>query len=316
MTNPFMPAVSIIIPTYNRSSVLSRAIDSVLAQTFGDWELIIVDDGSTDDTRNLVAGYQARHAAIRYVHQENRKQAAARNHGIREARGRNLAFLDSDDEWFPDKLSRQMAVLEADPALGMVYGNQMIAGDGALHWRYSPGHLPSGHIFHRLLRRDFYCSLQTVLMRRSVIEQVGLLDESLRDALEDWEFTLRITHRFPVAAIDEPVCLRRVNTSYSRNYSLIRIRNHKAILKKVFASIPVSAEEQRHLWRESSYNWGVSLLQAGYYARSAGYFLSSAWHGKIRSAAGIAMAAGGPAGAALFRILHGRFHQKSPGRPA
>jgi len=300
-----MPAISIIIPTFNRSHVLGKAIESIMAQTFQDWELLIVDDGSTDDTRSLVADYQTRCPAIRYLWQENRKQAVARNHGIRVARGRYLAFLDSDDEWMPEKLSRQSALLDRDPRVGMVYGNQWILKDANSppRWRYAPGTLPSGHVFEALLRREFYCSMQTLLVRRSVVDEVGPLDESLGNSLEDWEFTLRITHRYPVAVIDDPVCLRRVNPVYPRQYTLVRTRNHRAILTKTLATSTVAPVETQRLWRQAFYSGGVSLLQAGYYFRSAGSFIQAAFHGHHLGLPGALLAVAGPAGAALYRKI-------------
>lgn len=299
------PLVSIIIPTFNRAGVLPKALDSVLTQEYHDWELIVVDDGSTDDTPRVIADYQRRIPALRYVRQTNRKQAAARNHGMRLARGKYLAFLDSDDEWLPGKLRRQAAILDTHPEIGMVYGNQLMAtGDGAAAVRrYPSGFLPSGNIFKALLKREFYCSLQSVMLRRTVVETVGPLDESLGDSLEDWEFTLRIASRFPVSAIDDPVCLRHVNDRYDRAYALRRIRNHRAILEKTFAAIPLPARERQYLWRQCYYTWGVALLQAGYYPRSAGWFLRAALGGHARSLGGVALAVSGPLGSRLYRRM-------------
>lgn len=300
-----MPAVSIIIPSYNRMAILPKAIDSVLAQGFTDWELLVVDDGSTDETERVVSEYATRHPAIRYLRQENKKQAAARNHGIREARGKYLAFLDSDDEWLPGKLERQVALLDGDAELGMVYGNQLVQTPPDLRWhlRYPPGTLPSGNIFPALLRREFYCSLQTVLVRRSVVEEVGPLDEAFTSSLEDWEFTLRISRRCKAVATDDPVCLRRVNTAYPRHYALMRVQHHCAILTKTLSDGTVPCGEVRQLWRQAFYNGGVALLQSGYYVRSAACFIRATLRGHRLGLPGLVLALAGPVGAALYRKL-------------
>ena len=112
-----MPKVSVVIPTYNRQRLVQDTIDSVLRQTFGDLELIVIDDGSTDDTRRVL---QDRYGTrIRYVYQENQGESAARNHGIALAGGEYVAFVDSDDLWHPQKLERQVEVFEADPGIGL-----------------------------------------------------------------------------------------------------------------------------------------------------------------------------------------------------
>lgn len=116
------PTLSIVMPTHNRAGYISIAIESVLQQTYQDWELLIVDDGSTDDTKSVVEPFLKRDARIRYIHQDQNKGIAfTRNNGVAQARGRYIAMLDSDDAWAsPDKLARQIAVLNADPELGII----------------------------------------------------------------------------------------------------------------------------------------------------------------------------------------------------
>src|SRR5712672_3063531 len=113
-----MPKVSIIIPAYNQARFLGVAIESALRQTFSDLEVIVIDDGSTDQTRQVAAGFGDR---IRYIHQDNTGLPGARNRGIRESSGEYLCFLDSDDFYHPDKLQRQVELLDADPEIGFVY---------------------------------------------------------------------------------------------------------------------------------------------------------------------------------------------------
>src|SRR4051812_26302017 len=112
------PLVSVVIATYNSGRFVGQAVRSVLAQTYRPFEIVVVDDGSTDDTAGVLAGYRD---GVRYVYQENRGPAAARNRGIAEAAGELVAFLDADDEWHPEKLSRQWEALSASPRAGLVH---------------------------------------------------------------------------------------------------------------------------------------------------------------------------------------------------
>ena len=129
------PTVSVVIPTYNRAALLPRALESVIAQTFLDWEIVLVDDGSTDETESVAADY-ANRLGSRFIHlrQDNAGSSAARNRGIDAARGEFIAFLDSDDEYLPRKLERQIRLFELCPELGLVYSDYaFIDSDGVRH---------------------------------------------------------------------------------------------------------------------------------------------------------------------------------------
>lgn len=182
-----MPAVSIIIPAYNQSRYLGSAIRSALAQTHRDLEVIIVDDGSTDDTRAVVASFTD--ARVHYVYQPNRGLSAARNTGLGHASGEFLSFLDSDDEFLPEKLELLMAAFARDPGLGLVAGQAvLIDQDG----------VPLSEVFDRPLPSDGADLLLgnplhvgSVLLRRSWQATVGRFDETLR-SYEDWDMWLRL----------------------------------------------------------------------------------------------------------------------------
>src|SRR3989338_3818100 len=135
------PLVSIVTPTFNRVGSLREAIESVLAQTFSDWELIIVDDGSTDDTRQMVAQYQAQEPRIRYAYQLNSGASAARNRALGLAQGEFVAFLDDDDFWLPEKLTKQIDRFSQDPSLGFLYTKCDVLRNGArvAVWPYGIG---------------------------------------------------------------------------------------------------------------------------------------------------------------------------------
>jgi glycosyltransferase involved in cell wall biosynthesis len=198
------PTVSVVLPTYNRAHLVGRAIQSVLSQTYGNLELIIVDDGSTDRTREVIGDFQDKR--IRYLwHAHNTGAAAARKRGIRASGGRYVAFLDSDDEWMPGKLERQMEVFaEASPVTGIVHtgvwrprGNRKRYHPSSL--RRLAGVIPSkirrlqGNV-HCALQRGNWVTTQAAMVRRECFEEVGGFDELL-SRLEEWELWLRISTR-------------------------------------------------------------------------------------------------------------------------
>ncbi len=189
-----MTAVTAAIPTYNRARFLPEAIESVLGQTFEDVEIVIVDDGSTDDTARVVEPYLGR---LRYVRQENQGRSAARNAAIREARGRYVSFLDSDDRWLPHKLESHVALLEAEPDVGLVHGHVDVIDDDG---RPMPGLTEYHHRIWNAAHREpvtyagyvleCRCFSSATTFRRSVFDEVGLYDPSL--ALDDYELYLRV----------------------------------------------------------------------------------------------------------------------------
>jgi glycosyltransferase involved in cell wall biosynthesis len=175
-----MPRVSIIIPTYNCARYLGRAIDSASAQTYQDYEILVVDDGSTDDTKDVVMQYGRK---VTYLSQQNRGVSAARNHAISKASGELLAYLDADDMWYPEKLERQVAFLDAHQECGMVHSEMSVINeqDEILHVRLyeeTKRSVPQGHCVQQLLTR---CHIQTltVVERRSSFDRVGGFDERL-----------------------------------------------------------------------------------------------------------------------------------------
>ena len=191
-----MPTVSVIINTYNSSRFLLRAIDSVLAQTYRDFELIVVDDGSTDDTREAVAPYRDR---LTYIHQENKKYSAAKNTGIRASSGDYIAFMDSDDLWLPDKLERQVAVLEQHPEAVLTYCQAIYIDpdDRQIQFRGKTYCNPEGdQLVIADMRKELFMTTvvapgSTMLVRRWAVERAGLFDEAHVHG-EDWELWLRI----------------------------------------------------------------------------------------------------------------------------
>ena len=202
MPNPTI-SVSIIIPTFNRGWIIKAAIDSVLAQNFNDYELIVVDDGSTDNTSDLLATYAEQ---ITCIQQKNRGVSAARNTGIRASHGSLIAFLDSDDYWLPGKLSIQTAFFNANPEAAICQTEEIWVRNGLRVNPKKKHAKPSGDIFERSLSLCLV-SPSAVMLRRELFDDVGLFDETL-PACEDYDMWLRISCRYPVHLIDTPLIIK------------------------------------------------------------------------------------------------------------
>jgi glycosyltransferase involved in cell wall biosynthesis len=192
------PQVSVIIPVYNQARFIRGAVGSVVAQTYADWEIVVVDDGSTDDTPRVLAELAGRISRMRVIRQPNRGRAAARNAGISHACGVYAAFLDADDVWFPDKLERQVAALEACPRAGAVYARAVVVGlDGVPDRRglvigAAPASPRAAFADLAMLNR---VPLSTAMVRRECLDEVGWFDEGLV-YIEDWELWLRLAARY------------------------------------------------------------------------------------------------------------------------
>jgi glycosyltransferase involved in cell wall biosynthesis len=200
--------VSVVIPAYNAARYLAEAIDSALAQSHAAVEVIVVDDGSTDETPAVAASYGQR---IRFLRQANAGPARARNFGASAACGAYLAFLDADDYWMPEKLTRQLACLRAHPEAALVHTPVFELDDttGARELRIEPLEEFHGECYERLFLGN-HITLSTVLVRRTCFEAVGGFDETIRTAsVEDYDLWLRLARRFPLAHLDVPLVVYR-----------------------------------------------------------------------------------------------------------
>jgi glycosyltransferase involved in cell wall biosynthesis len=198
------PLVSVIIPTYNRGWIIKEAIDSVMAQDFVGYELIVVDDGSTDNTPDILGAYGRDICVLR---QSNKGVSAARNHGIRASSGGLIAFLDSDDLWLPQKLSRQADFFDTHPQAMICQTEEQWIRNGARVNPKKRHHKFSGMIFERSLELCLV-SPSAVMLRRSLFDTVGIFDESL-PACEDYDLWLRVSCRYPVYLIDTALIVKR-----------------------------------------------------------------------------------------------------------
>jgi len=225
-----MPTVSVVIPTYNRAWVLKRAIDSVLAQGYRDFEILVVDDGSTDSTQGILESYHQ----ICVVRQDHLGVSAARNAGIARAAGRLITFLDSDDLWLPGKLSDQVAFFNTHPDALICQTEEIWIKNGIRvnpkkrHKKYS------GMIFERCLELCIV-SPSAVMIRRCLFDEIGGFDETL-PVCEDYDLWLRVACRFPVYLIEAPLVIKRGGhpDQLSRRRCMDRFRIHA--LKKILES--------------------------------------------------------------------------------
>lgn len=209
-----MPRVSVIIPAFNAERYIRETLDSVLAQTYGDLEVVVVDDGSSDGTCEIVRGYgdpstPLRAGPVRLIEQANAGPSAARNHGVREARGELVAFVDSDDLWMPEKLALQVPLFDAEGRVALVYchGERMAADGSPIPTPHLPK--PTGRVFLDFLVRN-HCPTSGVVVRRDVFQRFGGFPEDMVWA-EDWHLWLRIAREHEFAAVEQVLVRHRLH---------------------------------------------------------------------------------------------------------
>lgn len=257
------PAVSVIVPTYNRAALLPATIDSVFAQTFTGHEIIVVDDGSTDTTRESLESL-IRAGRIRYVYQPNRGESAARNQGIRLAAGDYLLFLDSDDLLLPDALEKQVTCLDAHPEVGLVHGGYVKFDNAGNDLGYRNTTRFSGWIYPRiLLEWEILMAVPTVMVRAALLRETGGFDESMRQAA-DLDMWRRLARRTRFQALPDVLARIRshqgsVSADKSRAASMF-----ETYLSRAFADDPALGPLFRRRSLAGMYaNVGTTLLGDG-----------------------------------------------------
>jgi hypothetical protein len=253
-----MPRVSVVIPAFNRAALIGETLDSVLAQTYRDLEVIVVDDGSTDDTPTILAQYE-RDARLRVIRQANHGEGAARNAGIGAARGEYVAFVDSDDVWRADKLERQMALLLDNRGLAWVYADAYVFDHETRQVLYVIGQRVQqyeGHVARPLLMVDFIPS-PTPVIRRTVFDEVGYFDALppaggptehmhprehgwARPWCADWDMWLRIAARYAVRRDPQALAGYRIHsTMMSQQASALMMHQYRmATIERAAAFAP------------------------------------------------------------------------------
>jgi glycosyltransferase involved in cell wall biosynthesis len=263
------PAVSVVLPTYNRERSILAAVNSVRAQTFADFELIVVDDCSTDCTVEILRAIDDSRLRV-IAHETNAGGSAARNTGLKAARAPYVAFQDSDDEWLATKLEKQMARMAvAGPEFvgcycGMIVLNAPLVPAPGVHERPRVRYVPSGgraalegDVLEALLLQSLI-STQTFLVRRDVLDEIGGFDATLA-ALQDWDCVLRVARRGQIALVDEPLVLQRFSPdSLSRSWRN-RLAARKRIVEKnldMLARRPGILSEHYHVIAGAHYSLG------------------------------------------------------------
>lgn len=261
------PKVSVIIPTYNRAHYITEAIESVLAQTYSHFEIIVIDDGSTDDTREILKKYTDK---MKYLYQPNQGVAVARNRGLREARGEYVAFLDSDDCWVAEKLEKQVAYLNEHPEVAVVCAEVFLidsAGCVLRHLRHDPT-LPL--TFDNLFDQSLV-HVPTTLVRKRCVEAVGGFDPSLRTS-QDYDLWLRMSHRWPFHYMDEPLAKYRVHEKALTCDFDARLKNNLIIFHRPEITAGMSWLKRRNRIAKVYYQYAVLNFEANRFLNAASCF--------------------------------------------
>jgi len=229
--------ISVIIPTYNCDKYICEALDSVLHQTYSDYEIIVIDDGSTDTTREII---ENRFQAVRYYYVENNGVSAARNLGISMAQGELIAFLDSDDKWLPEKLEKQVALFEANETVGLVFTENYFFNEQGISefTANKKSRLMHGNIVRNIFLNS-YVVTSTVMVRRSIFDHVGMFEEELSVA-EDDNMWMRIGIKYGIALLDEKLVQYRMTAgSLSSNFNaiVIGVNKHIEILRTRYSDL-------------------------------------------------------------------------------
>jgi glycosyltransferase involved in cell wall biosynthesis len=207
-----MPRVSVIIPAYNSARYLLDAIDSVFAQTYKDLEVIVIDDGSTDNTKEILEPYMDR---IIFLQQANSGPSKARNLGIQRSSGEYLAFLDADDIWYPEKMERQIGMFLENPQYMLVHSNALVKAEDNSQpdkfWFDSKKRVKSGKVFSDLLAECFII-LSSVIIKRQCLDKTGIFDTNV-EPWEGYDLWLRFAYSYQIGFISNPLFVRRLHSS-------------------------------------------------------------------------------------------------------
>jgi glycosyltransferase involved in cell wall biosynthesis len=283
------PTVSVIVTSYNYGRFLPEAMDSVLAQTLRDLEVIVIDDGSTDDTAAVTQRYLG-DPRIRYHRTDHLGQPKAKNTGIRLTRAGLIAFLDADDAWMPTKLEKQVALFQNRPEVGVVYSRRLMMDEAGRDMPYRQPTLYRGEVLGAMFRRPFVC-FSSCMVRRSVFDDVGLFDESIPMSI-DYDLWMRAAMRYRFDYVDEPLVKYRTGHANLSQRELERTRIARFIVRRFLdergGRARVDAALVRDALAELACDMAYAALEKGQkgtslleYARSLTYrpLGAKAWRG-------------------------------------
>ncbi|BAU66437.1 putative glycosyl transferase [Stanieria sp. NIES-3757] len=229
-----MPKVSVVVPAYNAMVYLPETISNILKQTYQDFEIIVVNDGSTDNIKEWFT--QISDPRIKLVSQANLGLAGARNTGIRESQGEYLAFLDADDLWEPSKLAKQVQVLDSYPEVGLVYTWVAYVDEQGNSTGRVVSNQQEGDVWQELTKGNLVECGSVAMLRRQCFEKCGVFDCNLGSFVEDWDMWLRIASTYPFKVVKEPlVYYRQIANSASRNWEAMA-KSYQLVIEKAFAN--------------------------------------------------------------------------------
>ncbi len=276
-----MSKVSVVIPAYNAMTYLPQTIANVLEQTYTDFEVLIVNDGSTDNVVEWVA--QISDSRVWLISQENQGLAKTRNTGIRKSQGEYLAFLDADDLWESTKLAKQVEILDNHPEVGLVYSWVTYLNQHGKSTGRTVCYQAEGNVWSELVTKNLIECGSVPMVRRACLEAVGLFDEQLSclNVGEDWDMWLRIAARYPFKVIKEPlVFYRQLTGSASKNYELVA-KSFRAVIEKAFANASLELLPLRNKSYGNAYltlGWKAIQSQAKDYQQASYYRLQALKH--------------------------------------
>jgi len=230
-----MPTISVIIPAYNAERTILETIESIQQQTFSDFELIVIDDGSSDRTLELL--HRVVDERLRIYSYENGGVSVAHNRGISHATGEFIAFLDADDLWTPDKLELQLAALQQHPEAGVAYSWTHFMDEKGESFHTDKPVFFEGNVYVKLLVGNFLDSGSNPLIRRQAIESVGEFDPALASC-EDWDFWLRLAARWPFVVVPKYQILYRQSSSSASSKVEVMEKYHLIVIERAFQSAP------------------------------------------------------------------------------
>jgi glycosyltransferase involved in cell wall biosynthesis len=232
-----VPKVSVVIPAYNAMKYLPETVDSVFKQTYHNFEVLIINDGSTDNTDHWASQLSQKEPKVKLISQPNQGVQKARNRGIKEARGEYIAFLDADDLWEPTKLQKQVDALDRNLAAGLCYTWTALADEQGKATGRVIASRAEGNVWQQLTEINFVCCGSTPLIRRSCFDTTGLFAEDLRFS-EDWDMWLRIALKYPFVVIKEPLIrYRQHEAGISKNCQSM-LETSRILIERNFANVP------------------------------------------------------------------------------
>jgi len=276
-----MPKISVVLPSYNHQKYLARTIQGILGQTFGDFELLIIDDFSGDKSREIITGFARRDKRISYqFHKNNQGIARSLNEGISLARGQYIAYCSSDDIWEKDRLKTGLEIMERAPEVGLLYSEAIVIDEEGRPTNKkfsslypSPTGKYSGNLFDTLLGGNIICG-SSILIRRSSVS--GLSFNTELKYLNDWLYYLEVSERNRLFYVSQPLVKYRVHGGNTRLDTMGYARDYLLMLGILFSRYPEQIKKNRKMLAELYYNSGYFLCLSGRVKEGRQYLLESA----------------------------------------